>query len=436
VKRACTGQGLTKLKFAEKLRHGLGFIGKQERAFKTNMARVSLQTFSLTLTSQYQSIFIVGLGADPVYLGLISGMGGFSSSAVALPTGFLADKHGVRKMLLFGTSLLILGTLLFLLASNWLMIIPAVALAALATRMLQTVCPMVCGNCLKTEERVTVMQLCDTIGIFAPALFSPILAAFVITVFGGLSVDGIRPLYHVQLLFFSLILVLIYALFKDPARLSFSRKPSRFLEGIRELSHTGVVMKRWIAFRSLSDVAFSINVVYLPLYAAKIKDANQFVLGGMAIASVIVPLTLSVLSGKLADNIGRKKTLYLTTPIYCLSPLLLVYASSTAMLIVAGLFQGFLMLGLAVENAMAVELVPHHFLGRWLGILGFFGGIVGLVTPVTAGMLWNYVRPESVFVFLIAAQILKLLILKTTRETLRTIRRTNDILQNPSIPLE
>jgi len=41
------------------------------------------------------------------------------------------------------------------------------------------------------------MQLCDTVAAL-PRLFAPIVAAFLITMFGGLNVQGIRLLYWIE----------------------------------------------------------------------------------------------------------------------------------------------------------------------------------------------------------------------------------------------
>lgn len=76
-------------------------------------------------------------------------------------------------------------------------------------------CPTVCANCLKDEERATGMQICDTISA-APRLIAPTVAACLVTVFGGLNARGIRPLYYIQFVGFSLLILFIWKLFTEP----------------------------------------------------------------------------------------------------------------------------------------------------------------------------------------------------------------------------
>jgi len=159
------------------------------------MAKVSIQNFFSSLTQQYQSIFVIGLGATPLQLGILSSAGGVAGALVATPAGWLADKRGVKAVMVLGMIPMILGAFLFAISMNWLIALPAVVVAMLALRIEMTVCPMVCGSCLKSGERAMGMQFCDTLSAI-PRLISPIIAAAIVTNFGGISVEGTRPLLH------------------------------------------------------------------------------------------------------------------------------------------------------------------------------------------------------------------------------------------------
>jgi Na+/melibiose symporter-like transporter len=283
------------------------------------------------------------------------------------------------------------------------------------------VCPMVCGSCLKSEERATGMQLCDTLSA-VPRLVAPVVGSMLVTWFGGINEQGIRPLYYLQALGLCLVFAIVARRFTDPAAKRASNTASSLIGGMREVLTQGTMVKRWLLYISLSTIPMAVSPVYLPLFAAELKHADQLVLGGMAAASMVAPLSLSIAIGRLADTIGRKKVIYLTTPIYCASLLLLIYASDPTMLLVSGVFQGFFMLSAVTQGAMTAELVPTPLLGRWHGLLGLVRGVITVLAPVMGGALWGSISPESVFFFLIATQLLKFLILMTVPETLRTSR--------------
>lgn len=135
---------------------------------------------------------------------------------------------------------------------------------------------------------------------------------------------------------------------------------------------------------------------YLSVYAADVKNADQYLLGGMATASVVLPLILSLPIGRLVDTFGRKKIIILLIPLYRLSFVTLLLAHGPLMIIVSGFFQGFSMLTFITENAIAAELVPLEFLGSWLGFLVFFKGLASVGDQVFGGIIWSIFGPNAV----------------------------------------
>ena len=391
----------------------VSFIKRQERPFKVNMVRAAFQYFFISLTQRYQPIYIVGLGADPLQLGLANSIGGVAGAVISLPTGWLADKYGIRRMFLLGTPLVALGSLIFALSPDWLMTIPALFITLLSLQILTTVCPIVCGSYLKMEERATGMQLCDTLSAI-PGVISPIIAAMIITEFGGLTPEGIKPLYVLQTIGFLLIFLLVLRHYRDTIeRQASSRFRSKmgFLGNMREIFVRGKNVKRWILYRALSNMSWFVSLIYLPLFVVEVKGADQFLLGGMATASMMLPLLLSIPMGKLADTIGRKKVIYIVTPFYSLSILLLIYATSSTILLISGFLQGFFMLGWVTQGAISQELVPTSLLGTWWGILSLLTGVISVLGPIIGGFIWSFLGPVYVFFFILFMEASKITLL-------------------------
>lgn len=397
----------------------LGFVSHQQRPFKVNIVRAAAQNFLWNLTLQYQSIYTIALGATPFQLGLVNSSGGVAAAAISMPTGWLTERYGIRRMFLVATPLMALGALIFASAQDWLMVIPALFLVSLSTRMMLTACAMVCGSYLKTDERATGMQLCDTLSAI-PRIISPMLAALIITQFGGLGSNGIRPLYYLQMAGFASTFILVLTKFEDPLRGGSARKSVGFVEGINSVLARGAKVKIWIGYVVLSTTSWFISNTYISVYAAEVRDADQFVLGGMATASTLIPLALSLAVGRMADTFGRKKVILLMTPIYSLSYVLLLCAQSPSWIILSGVFQGFFMLVMITENAMSAELVPLQLMGSWFGLLGLFRGLAGVAGPFLGGLIWSSLGPDQVLISIIILEAMKLaLLMLAIPETLK-----------------
>jgi len=280
---------------------------------------------------------------------------------------------------------------------------------------------MVCGSYLKNEERATGKQLCDTISAI-PTLIAPMIAATLITKFGGLSAEGIRPLYFLQAAGFLVVLAFTYKFYFDTLNKQVYPIPSSFAGDIGQVFEKGTAVKRWIAYIFLSSSTYYVSVTYLPAFVTEVKYGDEFIVGGITAASMVLPLLLALLLGRVADTFGRKKVLYITIPLYCTSILFLIYAQNTTMLLISGVLQGFYLLSAVTQGAITAELLPVSLLGRWYGVLNLFRGLASIVAPIIGGLIWSTIGPNHVFLFIIFIEMSKLIILwLTIPETLRRV---------------
>lgn len=386
------------------------FIRRQPKPFRVNMARAAAGAFLDNLTRQYRSVYILRLGATPFQLGTVTSIAGISGTAIALPIGWLSDKHGIRKMFLIAMPIMILSSLLFAVALDWTTAIPAMLLAMLGLQLLGTACPMVCGSYLKREERATGKQMCDTISAI-PTLIAPMVAAILITKFGGLNAEGIRPLFFLQALGLVLVFGFTYKFYFDTLGTKASSLFSAFTRSIRQVFKTGVATRPWALYTFLSSTTFYMNVTFLSAFVTEVKLGDEFVIGGMTSASMVLPLLISLLLGRAADTFGRKRVLYITVPLYCTSILLLVYAPDVTTLLISGVLQGFYLLSAVTQGAITAELVPISLLGRWYGTLNLFSGLASITAPIIGGFIWTTIGPNYVFFFMILVEMSKMIIL-------------------------
>ena len=68
--------------------------------------------------------------------------------------------------------------------------------------------------------------------------------------------------------------------------------------------------------------------------------------------------------------------------------------------------QGFFFICLTVAGAMGVELVPPEQMGRWLGVMRFFRLLLAAGVAYLAGIIWDHIGPEYVFLIAVGLDIL------------------------------
>ena len=143
-------------------------------------------------------------------------------------------------------------------------------------------------------------------------------------------------------------------------------------------------------------------------------------LGVMASATVVAHIVFSIPLGRLADRIGRKRVIYILTPLWYASNILLVLSSGAFTLALSAALLVFYTLSSGITGAMTLELVPLENQGKWSGVLGLFTGLLTIPAPILGGLIWRELGPMYVFLIPIAFDILlRLPLLSTVPETLK-----------------
>lgn len=167
-------------------------------------------------------------------------------------------------------------------------------------------------------------------------------------------------------------------------------------------------MKRWLVVTSLSFFPFQV-LFYTPLFAAEVLGADQFIVGGLGIATTLVMVFLSVPMGHIADRYGKKNVIIASSAMVIASRFLLINAPNDLVILLSGLLAGFITTLSPSQTAISADLVPKQYLGSWYGIIGFFRGIVNIVSPLMCGYVWEAYSPRMMFILLAVIQGMHLL---------------------------
>jgi MFS family permease len=290
-------------------------------------------------------------------------------------------------------------------------------------------------NYSKPQQRSMVMSLSRTLWAI-PRLVTSVVAAIIVTYFGGVNAEGIRPLYFIQLVLGTFVFLAI-ALWLAPATNSSERKSRMqrtrrerggFIADFREVFAGERWLKRWLVIMILRKVGMRLAMPFAPLWIVDIKGADPYILGLMGLGSTLVGLLLQLPVGRLADRIGRKRAFYLFRPFVYLGTLLMVFTPEPEYLIIVGML-GYIGLvggggggGLGGVSfipfiTMNFELVPEEKRGRWLGVLGFFG-ILSFPVSIIGGFMWQHGLMIEVLLIPILLDIIALPIMRTVPDTL------------------
>lgn len=411
------------------------FFRSIDRRIRVLFVFLGIHLWHRDLPSQYNQLYATSLGANPVELGTLDSVGSIASSLISVPSGWIADRFGAKKVILIGLAMTATVSVLYSLASNWWMLIPAIILYGACQRMVMPYVDVLFINYSKPQQRSMVMSLSRTLWAI-PRLVTSVVAAIIVTYFGGVNAEGIRPLYFIQLILGTFVFLAI-AIWLAPATNSteynsrIQRNGSNhggFIADFRQVFAGERWLKRWLVIMILRNIGMRLAMPFAPLWIVDIKGADPYILGLMGLGNTLVGLLLQLPVGRLADRIGRKRAFYLFRPFVYLGTLLLVFTPEPEYLIVVGML-GYIGLvggggggGLGGVSfipfiTMNFELVSEEKRGRWLGLLGFFG-IVSFPISIIGGFMWHQGLMMEVLLIPIILDVIAIPIMRTIPDTL------------------
>ncbi|MCW4037137.1 MAG: MFS transporter [Candidatus Bathyarchaeota archaeon] len=416
------------------------FFKELDRRIKVLFVFLGIHTWHRSLPTQYNQLYATSLGATPIELGSLESVGLAASSIISVPSGWIADKYGVKKVILIGLALTAVVSAIYGFADTWWTLIPAILLSGACMRMVMPYVDVLFINYSKPEQRSMVMSLSRTLWAI-PRIFTSMIAALIITHFGGMNAAGIRPLYFIQLVLGSFVFLAIALWLKTPTQTSVKRAAKAaeegggFIQDFRDVFKGEKWLKRWVIVMILRNAGMRLSLPFTPLWIVNEKGADPYLLGIMGTVGMLVSILLQIPAGRLADKIGRKRTFYLFRPFAYLGTLLLVFAPRVEYLIVVGIL-GYIGVaggggGLSGVSfipfiTMNFEMVPEEKRGRWLGILGFFN-ILSFPVSILGGFMWQQGLMVEVLLLPILLEVLIAIpVLRTVPDTLdRTIVSNN-----------
>lgn len=385
---------------------GLSFLKRQQRDWKITVLRTSLDKLAYQMVFPYLSIYIVALGATGTQLGIVNSVGMIIAGFCGPFTGWLIDRIGPKKIYMTGIGFMAVSYLTYGLAQSWGVTIIAMIGYWLGFSTSNHSCATICGNCLVNRDRATGMLICETVAAGLLGMAGPMLATWLVMRFGGVNIDGIRPLFFSGLMITIGTFVVVLTQLSDRKWVKAGSQRPIMLKDIPAVLKGGRHLKKWLVIASIAQLPLGMVFPFTQVFAYQIKGANEFVLGAMVTGSALASIALAIPLGRLADRIGRKKILYITIPLFWISNLMLIWAPSPAFLVVAGILQGFYFIGASIAAAIERELVPPEQMGRWVGINRFFKMVLSAILALSAGIIWDKIGPQYIFILFVGIDLL------------------------------
>ncbi|HUS77186.1 MAG TPA: MFS transporter [Patescibacteria group bacterium] len=347
------------------------------------------------------------LGASIAAVGLLSTIASSENLLFQLPGGLLADKYGRRKIIIFGTALRFIPPLIYLRATDWTQVIPALLVNG-ATSIYMPAFNAIIADSLPEEERGAGYGAYRTI-TSSPQIFGPIIGGVLMDSFGyreGVRIFLIVSLFTNIFVTFARWKILTETLDVDRAPVSDAPKEKQTLK--QKIGSTFELPRTiWVMVLVAILGSFGMRLVwdFMSIYAVEIIGLSNTQLGLVQTTGGIVAAILAMPGGMMSDKFGRKPMILvsrITSPIATAAVTLAATFNQYFLIqfvnsIGNSLGGGGMYAGGPAWNALIADLVPREKRGTVMGTIGTVSGIVATPSSIIGGYLWQTFSPQFPF---------------------------------------
>ncbi|MFZ1971055.1 MAG: MFS transporter [Candidatus Nanoarchaeia archaeon] len=344
--------------------------------------------------------YIIAFGGGGIAIGLISGLRDGVSSLFNIIGGWLSDRLGKRKPLVFlGYLISDVFKFLLLIANSWQQIIAFDSSSRVGKFRDSPRDAILAKSKKRRGKRFGFQQMMDSAG----AVIGTLLALFLFWKL-NMSFSSIILISSIIALV-SLVTVSLVKdykskkvksnLFKSTKSLSRNLKYFIFVTSVFVFANFGFYM-----FLELRAKAITGNII-IPLIL--------FVLFNLAYSIFPIPF------GKLSDRIGRKKVLFIGYTLFFLISLCLAFTSNIVYLGILFTLYGLVYAITDSGQRAFISDLSGNMKGTAYGTYYFFTGIVAIAGGIIAGLLWN-INYSLMFAFTAVVALISIILLIFVKE--------------------
>ena len=358
-----------------------------ERNVAVASGAVFLLGFGEELWKRFLPKYLEALGASVPVIGWFGTAEDFFDAVYQYPGGWIADRFGRRRALLFFLTIACTGYLVYLSAPSWPFAFLGLGLVMGWQSMASPTIFAVIGDALPREKRAmgfTIQSILKRV----PIVIAPVIGGVIIASQGIVSGVHIGLMVTLALAALTALLISFINIARVPHQAANILGVWKSLHhGLKQLLISDIFIRTCEAMADVFIILFVTNVLHI--------SVARF--GALVAINTITTLVISVPAAKAADRVGRLPFITATFCAFALYPLAIVSAHDFGGLVIAFIIGGLREIGEPARKAMILDFAQPQLRARSVGLYYLLRSLA--ITPAAAigGLLWK-LAPQTPFV--------------------------------------
>jgi MFS family permease len=350
------------------------------------------------------------LGATIGALGLMSTIQLSERLLFQLPGGIFTDRFGRRKIIVYGTALRIIPPIIYLWATNWVQIIPALLVNGAASIYMPAFNAIIADSLPKDERGAgygAYRMITST-----PQIFAPIIGGVLMDRLG--YQEGVRIFFYISIVVNTVVTITRYKIItetlfdedEEKSKIISNKRVKRPKFQISETFNIGKTVWLMVVVSVLSNFGMRMVWDFMSIYAVEYVGLTNTQLGLVSTMGGVITVFLAMPGGMLSDRIGRKPLITfsrLLTPLSFFAVTLVnnypqYFFTQAIRSFADSLGGGGGYSGGPAWQALVADLVPKEKRGTVMGTIGTVTGLVSAPASMLGSFLWESIAPSSPFI--------------------------------------
>jgi MFS family permease len=407
------------------------FLGLQRNALIISITE-AIHDSGIHLYSAFWPLYVLSLDGTLLTLGFFALLSGITGIITQPLLGYLSDKMGRKKPVVWGGVILSLGPFINAIATHWTWLIPGMIMDSIDQRGLFTARTVLFADGVPATKRGTAFASFWTIMSFS-SFFMPLLGGLLLDHMGTIIGMRIALAYAGSVRVVQCVLNAKYIKEKQIAKkpqvrgntkISPTVLRSSFGEVFRPITKNKMLQIMLVG-SGISAIEMGITMRFMVVYAADVIHVTTTEWGFIQSAVGLVRLIMRIPLGSLTDKYGRRISIvisYALRPVYVF---LSIYSRNYIHLLALNLIHALPeSLRQSTWQALITDLTPTHERGRVYGGFGMVREAAVSLAPSIAATMWEGYGAKTPFYLSIGAASIAALIICTSLKEPMIVEQT------------
>ena len=359
------------------------FLGLRKNVV-TLLAMVILVGMGEKMAERFLPVYLIALGGGAMSVGLLNGLDNLLSALYSFPGGYLSDRLGYKRALVFFNLLAMLGYLIVILLPCWQAVIMGSIFFLSWTAISLPASMSLISRVLPTGKRTMGVSMHSLVRR-VPMALGPVVGGAFIQLYGIRS--GIRLAFIVALIMGLISLLMQQMLIKEDEEkkdvsLQAEKNPFRMLTIMGPSLRNLLISDIMIRFCEQIPYAF---VVIWCLHHAGVSPV-QF--GILTTVEMVTAMLIYIPVAYLADRSSKKPYVVVTFLFFSLFPLAILFSRSFNLLVMVFILRGLKEFGEPTRKALIMDLAPEDKKAGMFGAYYLVRDVIVSVAAFGGAYLW------------------------------------------------